>query len=159
MSAYPSTLPPPLQSGYSIEYQNGDMELNPQAGTSFIIRQSDSNPAIFSVNWNLSQAQADVFFAWFNNDLNAGENSFTIDLLLESGMSQQTAVFVADSMTGFSLAEYDRYIVTAQLFVGAISDPDAGEYETLLGLAELDENGDPNDSLNLIDIIINEVLP
>jgi len=159
MSAYPSTLPPPLQSGYSLDVQTNDKDLSAQSGTSFLMRQSDDNPAIFNVQWDLSQEQAETFFDWFENDLNAGALAFTIDLYLESGMNNQSAVFVADSMRGFSLSEYNRYRINAQLFVSVLADIDAGEYATLLALAELDENGDPNDSLNLIDIIINEVLP
>ena len=159
MSAYPSTLPLPLQDGYSIQRQSSDMMLEPVSGLSMVVNQTDDEPSLFSVQWNLDQAAAQVFFDWFENDLNFGELEFTIPLFIEAGVVTQNAVFVADSLTGFDAAEFNRYIITGQIFVSVESDPDLGEYSFLLELAGLDEQGDPEDAMLFVDVSINEVWP
>lgn len=157
MSAYPSTLPLPLQDGYSIQRQSGDMMLQPFSGLSMVVSMTDDEPSVFSVQWNLDQAGADTFFDWFENDLNYGELPFTIPLFIEAGIATQTAVFVADSVTGFDAVEYNRYVISGRIFVSVENDPDLGEYELLLALAGLDEQGDPEDAMLMIDEAINEV--
>lgn len=159
MSAYPTTLPLPMQQGYSVERNTNDQELNARSGTGVILNQSDSESNLFSVQWLLNESQYKVLHDWFYTTLNAGEIEFTMPLWIESGVSEQTAVFVADSFQGYSTTGNGLYSVSAQIFVSSLLDPDTGEYATLVELAEMSNDKDPETTMNILDIVINEILP
>ena|SRR5690554_1177698 len=159
MITYPTTLPLPMQQGYSIERNTNDQEINARSGTGIILNRSDSEPNLFSVQWLLNESQYKVLHDWFYNELNAGELEFTMPLWIESGVSEQTAVFVADSFQGYSTTENGLYSVSAQIFVPSLVDPDDGLYDLLVFGAENSSDGDPETFYDILDIAINEVLP
>lgn len=67
MAAWPSTLPPPLASGYSLKPVDATVRTDMEAGAARVRRRTNARNDRLSVSWVMTDAQLAIFRAWFDN--------------------------------------------------------------------------------------------
>lgn len=156
---YPSVLPLPTDQGFSRNEAAQWVSSNPQSGPLYKIRRTFDTPTTMSLRFVLSGGQARLFRQWYVEQTDYGLKPFNIDLPSESGIATQEAEFTEDGRPPLSELRGNAITFDAQVYIRQLNEPDAGEFDTLLGLAEISPCNDPNAGSNLLDIIVNEDLP
>ena len=157
---YPATLPDPQQDGYSRDRQSGLISSNPQSGPLLSRRVSFDNPSTYTLRWQMTQSEAILFDLWWREQLDEGLKPFTITLLNESGLEQQVEVkFLPDEKPRLDRTQYKTFFYSAAIYVRKVVQEYDGEYATISELAEISPNGDWMQGANLLDIIVNKILP
>ena len=153
---FPITIRPHLVSGYSrtITQQLAVMDLS--AGSPIYQRVSPDLGATWSVNFIFNQADAAIFELWLADTINNGTEPFNMVMDIEAGEVEQEVWFSESGFPQLTKQEAGLYYYSATVIGEQITDPDYGYYDMLLWFAEDAPDGDPNTSMSLLDIIVNE---
>lgn len=153
--SYPTGLPLPLQDSYGFTPIDNDAS-EPMTGTQFMTRTSLDEPMTVSVSFSLTKAQEATFLAWLDT---LDGSPFDMPVLLESGVATQSVYFIESGWPQLQSVGVNERQYRATLFVPDIVDPDDGNYGLLEFGAENSNNGDPEDWYNVLDLVINDILP
>mgnify|MGYP000588363243 CR=1 FL=1 len=88
MAAYPSTLPKPLASGYSVKPIDQTARTEMEGGPARVRRRTKSRNDHVTLAWLFTDTQMGTFRTWFDNDATGaagGAAWFTIGLALGGG--------------------------------------------------------------------------
>lgn len=118
MATWPSTLPRPLASGYTIKPVDATLRTDMDAGAARSRRRTNARNDKVSVGWGMTDAQLAIFRTWFDNAAEAagGAAWFTTSLAIgTTGIVSVEARFVGP----FQVAHLDglNWSVTAELEV------------------------------------------
>lgn len=127
MSAYPLDIKP-LQDGYTIEVSPNSVDLRPSVGTSLLQAVNNDESYLITLKWRLDKKNARTLIDWFREDLDNGANTFTMPLLIEAGIVEQTCVFVENSFQYTPDGNGQFYDINAQIFVANVNNPDTGDF-------------------------------
>lgn len=154
MYAYPSFLPKPLQSGYSVDEMARFQISQPSAGAYYSQIVSDDAPAYFNLRFVMPLYHAEVFRAWLTQDNYAilTGAQFEIDLPTEHGILTQTASFTPDGIPQKTGESGKLIFYSAKVMVRKVVDPNIGNESLILSIASL---GNPA----LLDTIVNIDMP
>ena len=145
-----------LQSGYAFEPVNSTIvSIEPSAGMAYAQRTTLDEPFVFTVTWQTTDR--DGFEAWAQS---VAESGYTETLQIEAG--EPVDVDVVFTEAGYPQLQSVRdgtYTYSGELFANAVNTPDDGLYEQLLFGAENSNDGDPETWFNVLDLVINEILP
>lgn len=95
MAAWPSTLPLPLRSGFSIARQSGIDRTDMETGPARQRRRTRSKLHEVPIAWLLTEAQMVAFQAFFDDDINAGADWFTATWRLWDGPAARELRFIS----------------------------------------------------------------
>lgn len=145
-----------LQSGYAFEPVNSTIiTVEPSAGMAYAQRTTLDEPFVFTVTWQT--ADRDGFEAWAQS---VAETGYSETLQIEAG--EPVAVDVVFTEQGYPQlqgVQDGTYTYSGELFANVVNNPDDGLYEQLLFGAENSEDSDPETWFNVLDRVINEILP
>lgn len=157
---YPSTLPLPEQDGYSRDRQSGLISSNPQSGPLLSTRLSFDNPSTYTLRWQMTQSEAIYFDLWWREQLDEGLKPFTITLLNESGLEQQTEVkFLPDEKPRLDRTQHKTFFYSAAIYVRKVVQEYDGEYANIAALVDISPGGQWLTGATLLDEIVNVILP
>ena len=112
--AYPAGLPLPLRSGYGLNHVSPMMRTELESGRARQRRRYTSVPSIASVSWVFTQAEAQLFEAWFRWSLSDGVEWFNAKLRTPLGLQSYECRFV-EMYSGPDLVGVDRWQFGASL--------------------------------------------
>ena len=72
MATWPSTLPHPLRSGYTLEPQDATVRTDMDVGPARVRRRTRSAPDTITLSWLFDAAQMAAFRAFWDDEWNAG---------------------------------------------------------------------------------------
>lgn len=106
MAAYPSTLPRPLSSGYSINPSSAVLRTEMEVGAARQRRITSQPPSRISLVWNFTQEEFAIFEAWWHYTVQQGQAWFDMSLANGLGYATQSCRFTgpykADHLKGFN---------------------------------------------------------
>ena len=111
---YPAGLPAPLRSGYGVNHISPLIRTELETGRARQRRRYTSVPSLASVSWLMSQAQAQLFEAWFKWTLSDGAEWFNCRLRTPLGLQDYECRF-AEMYSGPDLVGVDRWRFSADL--------------------------------------------
>lgn len=111
---YPAELPPPLRQGYGLAHGSPLMRSEMQSGRARQRRRYTSVPSIASVQWHLTQQQAQIFEAFFRWALSDGAEWFNTRIRTPLGLQSYECRF-AEMYSGPDLVGVDRWQISASL--------------------------------------------
>lgn len=111
---YPAGLPAPLRSGYGVNHISPLIRTELETGRARQRRRYTSVPSLASVSWLMSQAQAQLFEAWFKWTLSDGAEWFNARLRTPLGLQDYECRF-AEMYSGPDLVGVDRWRFSADL--------------------------------------------
>lgn len=111
---YPAGLPLPLRSGYGLNHVSPMMRTELESGRARQRRRYTSVPSIASVSWIFTQAEAQLFEAWFRWTLSDGAEWFNAELRTPLGLMPYECRFV-EMYSGPDLVGVDRWQIGASL--------------------------------------------
>lgn len=88
MASWPITLPRPLVSGYGLNPVDQTIRTDMETGSARVRRRSAARLDMLDVGWKLTDAQMDIFRAWFEDGATGaagGAAWFAVDLALGDG--------------------------------------------------------------------------
>lgn len=118
MATFPATLPAPLAAGYAVRPREQTIRTDMDVGAARVRRRSTARLDNVPVGWSFSDAQAQVFRAWFDDPTEAagGAAWFGVSLKIATGGSVAVeARFMA--APSFEFQGADRWRVSAELEV------------------------------------------
>lgn len=148
METYASTGLPKPQVGYSTGHED-NISISPmESGRTRRRLQYLDETILVGLSFFYTPAQFSTFEAWFIDDLNAGADSFTIELDMGNGFAEYTAHFADDPqavdngkhwMVNASIRlESDPHVISEATLDAYIET--AGDYDLILASAdELDD--------------------
>lgn len=147
---------PILQSGYAFAHVNETIvSVEPSAGMAYTQRMSLDEPFMFNVTWQTNDR--DAFEAWAQS---VAESGYTETLQIEAGEPVSVdVVFTEQGYPQLQGVQNGTYTYSGELFANTVTNPDDGLYEQLLFGAENSEDSDPETWFNVLDLVINEILP
>lgn len=95
MTAFPSTLPQPSISGYSVAPNQAFIRTEMDSGPARQRQRFSSTPHLVTLNWTFTEAQMSTFKTFFDSTINYGTDWFTITLDCGGGATSYTARFSA----------------------------------------------------------------
>lgn len=114
MIAYPEGLPDPLRDGYDFTPVSPIARTQLVSGRAVQRRRFSSVPTVASVSWIFSDAQAQLFEAWFEYILVSGSLWFECKLKTPIGFDEYQARFT-DIYSGPTLVGVSHWRFTANL--------------------------------------------
>jgi hypothetical protein len=93
MAIFPSTLPDPLLSGYSVAPTQGFVRSEVETGPARQRKRYSATPAKVTLKWIFTAAQMVTFRNFFNSDINKGASWFDIYLNVGDGYAPMQARF------------------------------------------------------------------
>lgn len=116
MIEYPREyLPLPLREGYAFQAVSPMQRTEMQSGRARQRRRFTSVPTMASVAWILSDVQAQLFEAWFEDALKSGSEWFDCPLKTPEGGIQNYAARFTDIYQGPALVGKSHWRFTAEL--------------------------------------------
>lgn len=94
MATWPTNLPDPLTSGYSIQPQQAFIRTDMDQGPARQRRRFTTTPTVYSVKWIMSEQQFGIFESWFRDEVDDGAAWFTINLRGGTGIQAVEARFM-----------------------------------------------------------------
>lgn len=85
MAAFPSTLPAPLASGYSIDPQSQVIRTEMETGSPRVRRRSAVRIDHVEIGWVFTDAQMTSFRTWFDSSAGAAGGAGWFNLTIKSG--------------------------------------------------------------------------
>ena len=85
MATFPSTLPKPLASSYSLSPVDQTIRTDMEGGLARVRRRTTARNDKVSVNWRMTDAQMAIFRAWFEDastGISGGAGWFTVSLAI-----------------------------------------------------------------------------
>jgi len=117
MASWPTTLPNPKVSGYTLKPVDQTVRTDMEGGASRTRRRTKARNDKVSASWNMSDAQLSIFRTWFDDDTAGaagGAAWFTCSLLVgATGLSSITAKFIGPYTA--PLQDGFRWVVAADL--------------------------------------------
>lgn len=158
---YPSNLIPlPLREAYNRNQETGLISSQPQSGPLLKQRLSFDNPTYYNLSWVLTQSQAAIFYGWLREELDDGLKTFTIPLRNEAGVEAQAHVqFMPEGYPQLQSIADGLYSYSGQVYVRKLEQSIDGQYAAIKDLAAISPNGDWLQGANLLDEIVNVILP
>ena len=157
--AYPSYLPPPQQEGYGRTELAQFASVDVQAGPPVNQRISFDRPATYRLTWRFSAGQAAAFRAWFVSQTDYGVMPFTINVLNDGELIAQECRFTPQGIAQITGNVATDLTYSAEVVSRKIESGFDGLEEDLLALAEASPDGDWLQGANLLDVIVNQILP
>jgi hypothetical protein len=114
MLAYPEGLPLPLREGYGFQSVSPMVRTELKSGRARQRRRFTSAPTVASVSWIFSDAEAQLFEAWFEEVLVSGISWFECPLKTPMGLEKYQARFT-DIYSGPLLFGVSHWRFTADL--------------------------------------------
>ncbi|WP_349573144.1 hypothetical protein [Azotobacter salinestris] len=114
MIEYPEGLPLPLREGYAFQAVSPMVRSDLQSGRARQRRRFTSVPTMASVSWLLSDVQARLFEAWWEDALISGSQWFSCPLKTPEGLQSYEARFT-DIYSGPNLIGRSHWRFTAEL--------------------------------------------
>lgn len=110
---FPPELPCVLRENYSFQHEQRTLTTslngNPKAYRAF----NKNAPRLYSVQWQFTQDEFQIFHYWFEVTAMLGAASFRLQLRDEDGLAEKVVRFVG--IFGWELLGNNRYRVNAQL--------------------------------------------
>ncbi len=94
MAIWPTNLPDPLTSGYSIQPQQAFIRTDMDQGPARQRRRFTTTPTVYLVKWIMSEQQFGIFESWFRDEADDGAAWFTINLRGGTGIQAVEARFM-----------------------------------------------------------------
>ena len=95
MPAFPSTLPSPTRSGYTVSPEQAFVRTDFESGFARQRQRYTDAPERMNVTWRFKPAEMDTFMQFFRGDIHHGTDFFTIDLNIGDGIKTVDARFTA----------------------------------------------------------------
>lgn len=95
MPAYPSTLPLPIRSGYSVTPEQAFIRTDFESGFARQRQRYTDVPERMNLTWRFKAAEMETFRNFFRGDINHGTDFFTIELNIGDGIKTVDARFTA----------------------------------------------------------------
>jgi hypothetical protein len=114
MIEYPQGLPYPLRDGLSLQTVDPALRTQMQSGFARQRRQYTSTPTMSSVSWQLTEQQAVLFEAFFEEVLVSGSLWFECPMKTPMGAREYIARF-AGMYSGPVLVPHNRWRISATL--------------------------------------------
>lgn len=117
MASWPTTLPNPQVSGYTLKPVDQTVRTDMEGGASRARRRTKARNDKVSASWSMTDAQLAIFRAWFDDDTAGaagGAAWFTCSLPVgATGLSSVTAKFIGSYTV--PLQDGWRWVVTGEL--------------------------------------------
>lgn len=117
MATWPSTLPVPQPSGYSVKPVDQTVRTDMETGSPRVRRRTTSSNDKISMSWDMSDDQLGIFRDWFDDattGIAGGSVWFYINLLVNGGgFTNVEARFVGPYT--LSYVPYMRWVVSGEL--------------------------------------------
>jgi hypothetical protein len=114
MATWPSTLPAPLNEGYSIEPQQQTIRTDMEVGNPRVRRRTAARVDNIPVAWMMTNAQFSAFRTWFDGDGEGGAAWFTV--AIPQGDETSTEARFVDTFRAEKVA-FTHWRITATLEV------------------------------------------
>ena len=114
MIEYPKGLPYPLRDGLALQTVEPALRTQMQSGFARQRRQYTNTPTTFSVSWHMTEQQALLFEAFFEEVLVSGSLWFECPMKTPMGVREYTARF-AGMYSGPVLVPHNRWRISATL--------------------------------------------
>lgn len=148
MASYPSALPLPLREGYGFTPVSPIIRTEMQSGRARIRRQYKSVPTEATVAWRLDDVKAQLFEAWFEDELISGSQWFDCILKTPQGFQEYkcrfTDIYDGPKLLGISTWEFTARL---ELWERPIAAPGWGLFPDLIA------------GMSIIDLAINREWP
>ncbi|WP_417315716.1 hypothetical protein [Cycloclasticus pugetii] len=112
---YPAELPTPQRSGYAIQHTSPFMRTDMATGRARQRRTFTSVPSTVELQWLLTNAQAQIFEAWFAYDITDGADWFNLALTTPVGRLEFYECRFAAMYDGPALVGLDHWRYTAKV--------------------------------------------
>lgn len=112
---YPDGLPTPARAGYAIQHTSPFMRTEMTTGRARQRRTFTSVPSTAQLSWLLTNAQAQVFEAWFRDSITDGADWFNITLTTPVGKLAPYECRFAAMYDGPALVGLDHWRFTAEV--------------------------------------------
>tara|TARA_R100000781_G_scaffold110309_2_gene75677 strand:+ start:4049 stop:4513 length:465 start_codon:yes stop_codon:yes gene_type:complete len=112
---YPAELPTPQRSGYAIQHASPFMRTEMSTGRARQRRAFTSVPSSVELQWLLTNAQAQIFEAWFAYDITDGADWFNLALTTPVGRLEFYECRFAAMYDGPALVGLDYWRYTAKV--------------------------------------------
>lgn len=111
----PTLALPPDQNGYQVTFGKTGIQTELDGGASRF--RADQLGAAFKlpVQWTLNKKNYEYLLAFYRTTLNYGANSFSIDLIIDSGVPTTYTVHILPGTFGLTQQMGQTYIVGATL--------------------------------------------
>jgi hypothetical protein len=130
--SFPSVLPAPGVSGYSLAPQENVIRTDMESGPARQRRRFTREATTINLTFLFNRTQMGVFEYWFNNDAQHGAAWFNISLANGAGITTVQARFVGPYKATARPGLF--FDVTAEVEVDQMPTISQAEYETALGI-------------------------
>ena len=114
MSAtWPSTLPAPLLSGFTLAPMDAVVRTDMDAGISRMRRRYRNPPVVYSVAWTMNSSEYRAFAGWYESVVAFGSQSFT--MTLPGGSSDTVTARFAEVYSARYLSADGVWSISAKL--------------------------------------------
>lgn len=156
MADYPSFLPPPQQSGYSIRKDYGIVSSDVAAGPPILLRRSFHTFEEIPLTFQMSLGQSTYFEAWIRTGIDGGAMPFNMEILVEGQLLVQECQFTAKGLPQVTRTNAETVTYQATVYVKPGQNRGwMGDFGLLEWFASKDPHGDAQAAARYFDQMLN----
>lgn len=132
MAVFPSFLPLPTKSDYSLKRKSGVKKTEMESGIPRLRQISRNAPTEINVVWRFSESEFAIFEGWYLFEAREGASWFDMPLKGGLGLSTHKARFIGDGYSYKIDVNSNKWVVSATLQVLKTPRLSLGGYQLLM---------------------------